>query len=440
MQTNQQWMERRVAAVARGVASACPAYVDRAENAEIWDVEGRRYIDFAGGIAVVNTGHRHPKVMAAVNAQMERFTHTAFQVVPYESYVLLAEKLNALVPISGPVKSIFFSTGAEAIENAVKLARAFTGRAGVIAFSGAFHGRTIFTTGLTGKTVPYKVGFGPFGAEVYHAPFPMECHGVSVDDAIEGIVQLFKADVDPARIAAIICEPVQGEGGYNIAPVDFLRRLRALCDQQGILLIADEVQSGFARTGKFFAIEHSGVEPDLITVAKSLAGGFVLSGVIGRAQIMDTPAPGGLGGTYGGHAIGCAAALAVIDVIERENLNQRSRWIGERIAARLKQMKVRTDIAPIGDVRNLGAMAAFELVKSRTGAEPDADAAKSFTARAFENGLIILSCGVYGNAIRIMVPLTVSEAVLDEGLAMIEKTLVEIARAASPTHEPVAVY
>lgn len=437
-QTNQQWIARRNAAVPRGLTNACAIYADRAENAELWDVEGRRYIDFAGGIAVVNTGHRHPKVMEAVQAQLRRFTHTAFQVVPYDSYILLAERLNKLAPIPGQVKTLLLSTGAEAIENAVKIARAYTGRPGVIAFSGAFHGRTIFATGMTGKTVPYKVGFGPFGAEIYHAPFPMASHGVSVDDAMAGIDKLFKADIEPARVAAIVIEPVQGEGGYYIAPFDFLRRLRALCDQHGIALVADEVQSGFARTGRFFAIEHSGVSPDLIAVAKSLAGGFILSGVIGRAQIMDAPAPGGLGGTYAGSAIGCAAALAVIDVIEEENLNERSLRIGERIVSRLQQMKARSDIVPIGDIRNLGGMAAFELVKTRAANEPDADAAKAFTVRALANGLIILTCGVYGNGIRIMVPLTVTDAVLDEGLGIIEKSLAEIAQASRLPREPAA--
>ena len=437
-QTNQQWIARRNAAVPRGLNNACAIYADRAENAELWDVEGRRYIDFAGGIAVVNTGHRHPKVMEAVQAQLRRFTHTAFQVVPYDSYILLAERLNKLAPIPGPVKTMLLSTGAEAIENAVKIARAYTGRPGVIAFSGAFHGRTIFATGLTGKTVPYKVGFGPFGAEIYHAPFPMASHGVSVDDAMAGIDKLFKADTEPARIAAVVIEPVQGEGGYYVAPFDFLRRLRALCDQHGIVLIADEVQSGFARTGRFFAIEHSGVSPDLIAVAKSLAGGFVLSGVIGRAQIMDAPAPGGLGGTYAGSAVGCAAALAVIEVIEEQKLNERSLRIGERIVSRLQQMKARSDTAPIGDIRNLGGMAAFELVKTRGGNEPDAEAAKSLTVRALANGLIILTCGVYSNGIRIMVPLTATDAVLDEGLGIIEKTLVEIAQATPLPRDPVA--
>ncbi|HWQ37165.1 MAG TPA: 4-aminobutyrate--2-oxoglutarate transaminase [Burkholderiales bacterium] len=436
--TNEHWVERRQAAVARGVASAHPIYVERAENAELWDVEGRRYLDFAGGIAVVNTGHRHPKVMAAVDAQLKRFTHTAFQVVPYESYVLLAEKLNALAPIRGPVKSILFSTGAEAVENAIKIARAATGRPAVIAFSGAFHGRTLFATGMTGKTVPYKSGFGPFGGEIYHAPFPIPYHGVTVDDAIGGIERLFKTDIEPSRVAAIVVEPVQGEGGYYIAPFDFLKRLRTLCDQHGIVFVADEVQSGFARTGKFFAIEHAGVEPDLITIAKSLAGGFVLSGVVGRAGIMDAPGPGGLGGTYAGHPVGCAAALAVIEVILEEKLNERSLAIGARIDTRLKAMKARPDSAPIGDVRHLGAMAAFELIKTRGGNEPDADAAKALTARALAHGLILLTCGVFGNAIRIMVPVTVSDAVLDEGLDIIERSLLEIADTRSLALPPLA--
>jgi len=435
-QTNAEWIERRNAAVARGVSNAHPIYADRAENAELWDVEGRRYIDFAAGIAVVNTGHRHPAVIAAVEAQLRRFTHTAFQVVPYDSYVLLAERINQLAPISGPRKSIFFSTGAEAVENAVKIARSATGRPGVVAFSGAFHGRTIYATGLTGKTVPYKVGFGPFGADIYHAPFPMACHGVTTEDALNGIERLFKHDVEPSRVAAMVIEPVQGEGGYYVAPFPLLKALRELCDRHGIVLIADEVQSGFARTGKFFAIEHAGVEPDLIVMAKGLAGGFVLSGVVGRARIMDAPGPGGLGGTYAGHPIGCAAALAVIDIIERDNLNERSLQLGSRIVSRLQAMKGRSELAPIGDIRNLGAMAAFELVRNRTGNQPDPDAAKQLTQCALRNGLILLTCGVFNNAVRIMVPLTVTDALLDEGLAILEAALLEVGGRKSPA--PVA--
>lgn len=300
MTSNSEMWARRQQAVPRGVASACPIFAERAENAELWDVEGRRYVDFAGGIAVLNTGHSHPKVLAAVERQMKAFSHTAFQVVPYVPYVELAEKLNALAPGDTPKKTIFFSTGAEAVENAVKIARAYTGRPGVISFSGGFHGRSLLTMGLTGKVVPYKAGFGPFPADLYRVPFPMEVHGVSAEESLNALANLFKTDIEPERVAAIIIEPVQGEGGFYVAPFDFLRRLREICDQHGICLIADEVQAGFARTGKMFSIEHSGVEPDLITTAKSLAGGFPLSGVIGKAEIMDAANPGGLGGTYAG--------------------------------------------------------------------------------------------------------------------------------------------
>ncbi len=293
MTHNSTWNARREAAVPRGIATATQIFAERAENAELWDSEGRRYIDFAAGIAVVNTGHRHPQIMAKVNAQLDRFTHTAFQVVPYDSYIELAEQLNELAPGPTRKKTLFVTTGAEAVENAVKIARAYTGRPAIIAFNGAFHGRTMMTMGLTGKMQPYKQGFGPFPADIFHLPFPMEAHGVTMDDSLKALENLFKADVEPERVAAIIIEPVQGEGGFNIAPFEFMRKLRDICDAHAILLIADEVQTGFARTGRLFAIEHSGVEPDLMTVAKSLAGGFPLAGVIGKADIMDAPAPGG---------------------------------------------------------------------------------------------------------------------------------------------------
>jgi 4-aminobutyrate aminotransferase/(S)-3-amino-2-methylpropionate transaminase len=426
MTTNAQLHARRQAAVPRGVASATPVFAAKAENAEIWDVEGRRYVDFAGGIAVLNTGHRHPKVMAAVEEQNRRFTHTAFQVMAYESYVTLAERINKLAPCKGPNKTILFSTGAEAVENAVKIARAFTGRSAVVSFSGAFHGRTLLTLGLTGKVVPYKTGFGPFPGEIYHVPFPMACHGVSAEDAFGALDRLFKADVEPRRVAAIIIEPVQGEGGFYIAPTDFLRRLRALCDEHGIMLIADEIQSGFARTGKLFAIEHSGVRPDMIVMAKSLAGGFPLSGIVGRQEVMDAPAPGGLGGTYGGNPVGCAAALAVLDAIEEEKLLERSTRLGQRVVERLKSIAKRNDIPPIGDIRNLGGMIAFELVKARGSDEPDALMTGKLTAKALDNGLVLLSCGVYGNTIRILVPLTAADKIVDEGLDIIERSLVQI--------------
>ncbi|QCO03825.1 4-aminobutyrate--2-oxoglutarate transaminase [Azospirillum argentinense] len=427
--SNQSFQDRRNAAVPRGLANAMPVYVDRAENAELWDVEGNRFIDFAGGIAVLNTGHRHPKIIEAVKAQLDRFTHTCAMVTPYESFVALAERLNALVPGSTPKKTAFFTTGAEAVENAVKIARAHTGRPGVIAFSGAFHGRTLLAMALTGKVVPYKVGFGPFPAEVYHAPFPNAYRGVSVQDSLKALEQLFKSDVDATRVAAIIVEPVQGEGGFNIAPPEFLQALRKICDDNGILLIIDEIQTGFARTGKMFAIEHSGVEPDLMTMAKSLAGGFPLSAVTGKAEIMDAPIPGGIGGTYAGSPLATTAALAVLDVIEEEKLIQRSNDLGERIAGRFRTMAQRNTLSVIGDVRNLGGMIAMELVKDRGTKEPAAELTKALVAKAAEKGLVLLSCGTYGNVIRILVPLTASDALVDEGLDIIERSLEELVSA-----------
>ncbi|OYD80787.1 4-aminobutyrate--2-oxoglutarate transaminase [Azospirillum brasilense] len=427
--SNQSFQDRRNAAVPRGLANAMPVYVDRAENAELWDVEGNRFIDFAGGIAVLNTGHRHPKIIEAVKAQLDRFTHTCAMVTPYESFVTLAERLNALVPGSMPKKTAFFTTGAEAVENAVKIARAHTGRPGVIAFSGAFHGRTLLAMALTGKVVPYKVGFGPFPAEVYHAPFPNAYRGVSVQDSLKALEQLFKSDVDATRVAAIIVEPVQGEGGFNIAPPEFLQALRKICDDNGILLIIDEIQTGFARTGKMFAIEHSGVEPDLMTMAKSLAGGFPLSAVTGKAEIMDAPIPGGIGGTYAGSPLATTAALAVLDVIEEEKLIQRSNDLGERIAGRFRSMAQRNTLSVIGDVRNLGGMIAMELVKDRGTKEPAPELTKALVAKAAEKGLVLLSCGTYGNVIRILVPLTASDALVDEGLDIIERSLEELVSA-----------
>jgi 4-aminobutyrate aminotransferase/(S)-3-amino-2-methylpropionate transaminase len=422
---NLDLLARRNESVARGVANMHNIYADRAENAEIWDVEGKRFIDFAGGIGVLNTGHRHTKVMAAVNEQLERYTHTCFQVMPYEPYIALAERLNDLAPGDAPKKTLFLTTGAEAVENAVKIARAHTGRSALIAFNGGYHGRTMMTLGLTGKVVPYKAGFGPFPNEIYHAPFPNEVHGISIDASLEALNNLFKADVEPSRVAAIILEPVQGEGGFYAAPFEFLRRLREICDEQGILLIADEVQAGAARTGKMFAIEHSGVVPDLITLAKSIAGGFPISAVVGRADIMDSVGPGGLGGTYAGSPIACAAALAVLDVIEEENLLQRSLDMGEHLRARLREMAGRFD--SIGDVRGLGAMVAMELFNGGAARVPDPDLAKALVMKAAEHGLILLSCGMYGNTIRILVPLTASDALVDEGLDIIESCLRELA-------------
>jgi 4-aminobutyrate aminotransferase/(S)-3-amino-2-methylpropionate transaminase len=426
MTTNAELQKLRETAVPRGVSSMLPVYTAKAKNAEIWDVEGKRYIDFAGGIAVLNTGHLHPKVQAAVKAQLELYSHTCFQVTQYESYVRLADRLNKLAPGSTPKKTIFLTTGAEAVENAVKIARAYTKRSAVIAFSGSFHGRTMMTMGLTGKVAPYKTGFGPMPAEVFHVPFPSPILGVSVEQSLATLDTLLKADVDPARVAAIIIEPVQGEGGFYQAPVELLVALRKLCDQHGILLIADEVQTGFARTGKLFAIEHSGIEPDLITVAKSLAGGFPLSGVIGKAEIMDGPAPGGLGGTYAGSPISCAAALAVLDVIEEEHLCARANTVGAQIKQRLNSL-VGKGYTCVGDVRGLGAMIALELVKHGDVTRPDPDLTKALVAKAAANGLVILSCGTRSNVIRFLVPLTVSDAVLAEGLDILEHTLAEVA-------------
>jgi 4-aminobutyrate aminotransferase / (S)-3-amino-2-methylpropionate transaminase / 5-aminovalerate transaminase len=421
--TNASLMARRVAAIPRGVSHASPIFAARAEGSELWDVEGRRYIDFAGGIAVLNTGHRHPKVLAAVRDQLDLYTHTAFQVAAYEPYVELAERLNVLAPFKGPAKTVFFTTGAEAAENAVKIARAATGRSAVIAFTGGFHGRTMMGMALTGKVLPYKKQFGPMPGEVFHIPFPIPHHGVTVEDSLKALQFVFKASVEPERVAAIMLEPVQGEGGFYVAPTELMVALRRICDQYGILLVDDEVQAGFARTGKMFGIEHTGVEPDLVAVAKSLAGGFPLAGVIGKAAIMDAADPGGLGGTYAGSPMACAAALAVLDVIEEEGLCARADALGQRIKVRLEDLSRRNDLLPIAAIRGPGAMVAFEVVKDRSGVEPDPDATKRLTAKAIENGLILLSCGVYANTVRLLMPLTISDALLDEGMDLLEKSL-----------------
>ena len=421
MSSNAELWQRRAAAVARGVSNATQRFAERAVNAEIWDVEGKRYIDFAGGIGVLNTGHRHPRVLAAIEQQLQRVIHSCFQVMPYEPYIALAEQLNALAPIAGPAKSLLLSTGAEAVENAVKIARLATARPGVIAFSGGFHGRTMMAMALTGKVAPYKAGFGPFPGDVHHARFPHPYHGVSVDDALGDVAHIFKCAIEPARVAAFVIEPVQGEGGFTVAPPEFLRALRALCDEHGILLIADEVQSGFARTGRFFAMEHYDVRADLITTAKSIGGGLPLSGVVGRAEVMDAPAPGGLGGTYGGNPVACAAALAVIEVIRSENILARATAMGEQFRAHMQALAADPRLG-IGEIRGLGAMVAFEIVKPGT-SEPDAERTKALTARAAELGLLLLSCGVYANTIRVLVPLTAEESTFAEGLALLAQAI-----------------
>ncbi|MBP4042989.1 MULTISPECIES: 4-aminobutyrate--2-oxoglutarate transaminase [Aeromonas] len=418
---NQSWQARREAAVVQGVGTLLPVFIDRAQNAELWDVEGNRYIDFASGIAVLNTGHNHPKVVAAVRAQLEKFSHTCFQVTPYSGYIELAEKLNDLVPGPTPKRTLFLSTGAEAVENAIKIARAHTGRSGTIAFKGGFHGRTMMGMALTGKVVPYKTGFGPFPGEVYHLPFPADYLGVSEADALAALDLCFSADIEPARVAAIIIEPVQGEGGFYAASPSFLQRLRQICDQHGILLICDEIQTGFCRTGKTFATEYSGVEPDIMTLAKSLAGGFPLSAVVGKADIMNSAKPGGLGGTYAGSPIACAAALAVLEVIEEERLNQKAQAQGEQIKTRLLQLAERFDC--IGNIRGPGAMVAMELVKERDATRPDPDLTKRLVAEAGKRGLVLLACGVRGNVIRFLAPLTAPAAIVDEGLDLLEQSL-----------------
>jgi 4-aminobutyrate aminotransferase len=416
MSTSTDLKARKAAAVPNGVGTK-GIYVAKAENSELWDVDGRRYVDFAAGIAVLNTGHRHPKIMAAVAEQAHAFTHTCFHVVSYESYVRLAERLNALAPGDFAKKTLFLNSGAEAVENAIKIARYHTKRSAVVAFSGGFHGRTHMTMGLTGKVMPYKRGFGPFPAEVYHAEFPQPYHGVTTEQALADIDRLFHADVDPKSVAAVIIEPVQGEGGFNVAPFEFLRALRRLCDEHGIVLIADEVQTGIARTGKMFSIDHAGVVPDLITLAKGLGGGFPLSAVTGRATIMDAAHPGGLGGTYGGNPISIAAAHAVLDVIESEDLCGRAGRVGQRMRSHLEALA--KHLPCMGDVRGLGAMVAFELVKDAKTKEPDADLTASILAHAEQRGLILLSCGTSANVVRLLAPLTIPDAVLEEGLTIL---------------------
>ncbi|MDI7861806.1 4-aminobutyrate--2-oxoglutarate transaminase [Rhizobiaceae bacterium n13] len=424
---NSEISARKNEAISRGVGMTTQVYAERAENAEIWDVEGRRYIDFAAGIAVVNTGHRHPKVIEAVKKQLDHFTHTCHQVVPYENYVALAERLNRAVPGNFSKKTIFATTGAEAVENAVKIARAATGRSAVIAFTGGFHGRTFMGMALTGKVVPYKIGFGQMMGDVFHVPFPIELHGIDVETSLDVLDKLFKADVDPKRVAAIIIEPVQGEGGFYEVPKALMTRLREICDEHGMLLIADEVQTGFARTGKLFAMEHYGVVPDLTTMAKGLGGGFPISAVTGRAEIMDAPGPGGLGGTYAGSPIGVAAAHAVLDVIEEEDLCDRAQTLGNRLKQRLQSL--RADVPQITDIRGPGFMVAveFNLPGTKT---PNADFTNAIRVKALEKGLILLTCGIYGNVIRFLSPITVPDAVFNEALDIIEASIRECAEEA----------
>ncbi|NIE53575.1 4-aminobutyrate--2-oxoglutarate transaminase [Pantoea sp. Ap-870] len=415
--SNSDVHSRRLQATPRGVGVMCDFFAAKAENATLWDQQGREYIDFAAGIAVLNTGHRHPKVLAAVQQQLTCFTHTAFQIVPYENYIHLAERLNALVPIEGAVKTTFFSTGAEAVENAVKITRAATGRPGIIAFSGAFHGRTNMTMALTGKVLPYKTGFGPFASPVFHARYPNALHNVSVHDALDSLETIFRSDIAPQQVAAIIFEPVQGEGGFYVAPPEFVTALRQLCDRHGILLIADEVQSGFARTGRLFASEYYEVQPDLITLAKSLAGGFPLSAVSGRAAVMDAPEPGGLGGTYAGHPPAIAAAHAVLDIISEENLCERAQWLGTQLAEALNGAGCRA----LAEVRGYGSMMAAEFHDAS--GRPSAEIAKAIQQQALAEGLILLTCGVHSNVIRFLYPLTIPDAQFSTALNILTRIL-----------------
>lgn len=416
--SNSEVQQRRLAATPRGVGVMSDFYAVRAENATLWDHQGREYTDFTAGIAVLNTGHRHPKVVDAVKRQLDCFTHTAFQVIPYENYLLLAERLNQLVPVNGPAKSTFFSTGAEAVENAVKIARAATGRAGVIAFTGAFHGRTMMTMALTGKVVPYKTGFGPFPGSVFHARYPNALHGFTTEDAMESLETIFRCDISPQDVAAIIFEPIQGEGGFNIAPTDFVIKLRERCDQHGILLIADEIQTGFARTGKVFASEYFPVKPDLLTMAKSLGGGLPISAVAGRADVMDAPLPGGLGGTYAGNPLAVASSLAVLDIIEEEQLCQRALRLGAELVETLNGC----GNPALVEVRALGSMVAAEFNDPVSG-QPSAAIAREIQQKALAQGLILLTCGIHGNVIRFLYPLTIPDAQFRAALNLLSSIL-----------------
>ncbi|WP_192457021.1 4-aminobutyrate--2-oxoglutarate transaminase [Musicola keenii] len=417
---NSELNQRRLAATPRGVGVMCDFFAAKAENATLWDEEGREYIDFAAGIAVLNTGHRHPKLLAAVREQLEKFTHTAYQVVPYGSYIELAERINALAPIDGPAKTTFFTTGAEAVENAVKIARAHTKRPGVIAFGAAFHGRTLLTLTLTGKVAPYSTGFGPFPGSIFHALYPNALHGVSVEQSLDSIDRLFHTDIAADQVAAILLEPVQGEGGFNVAPPEFISGLRKLCDKHGMLLIADEVQTGFARTGKLFAMEYYEDKADLITMAKSLGGGFPISGVVGRADVMDAPNPGGLGGTYAGNPLAVASALAVLDVITEEKLCQRAQQLGATLVEALENAKA--TCPAIVDIRARGSMVAVEFNDPQTG-KPSADITKKYQKAALEQGLLLLTCGTHGNVIRFLYPLTIPDAQFSHALTILSGVL-----------------
>ncbi len=425
MMTNQEFEARRDMAVARAIAYSSTFVADRAENAEVWDVEGKRYIDFCGGIGCQNVGHRNSRVVTAIKDQLDRLTHTCFQVTPYKSYIELAERLNALLPGDFAKKSLFFSAGGEAVENAIKIARYYTRRPALITFTNGYHGRSYMGMALSARMVPFKEGFGPFPGEIYRLPFPDDFHDVKLEDTKRAFETLFRSDCPPDQIAAMFFEPVQGEGGYNIATPEFLDYLRALCDEHGIVLVADEIQTGMGRTGKMFAMEHYGISPDLTCIGKSIGGGLPISGIVGKADIIDSVPPGGLGGTFGGNPIACAAALAVLDVIEQENLLQRGLDLGTQIDDRLRKMAQRNSFDCIGDVRALGCMNAIEIVSDRDSREPNGDLTAKIAAKALNNGLILITAGPARNVIRLLVPLSASPDLVDEGLDILETSLEE---------------
>jgi 4-aminobutyrate aminotransferase/(S)-3-amino-2-methylpropionate transaminase len=410
--------------VAAGAASPNEQFADHATNAELWDADGKRMIDFAGGIGVLNIGHRHPKVVEAVKAQLDKLMHTCQTVMPYEGYVKLAEKLSGVVPVRGHAKVMLANSGAEALENAMKIARAATGKTNVICFDGGYHGRTFYTMAMNGKAAPYQTDFGPMPGTVYRAPYPVPYHGVSEEEALRGLKMAMKADSPAHNTAAIVIEPVLGEGGFYAAPTSFLKEIRKICDENDILMVVDEVQSGFGRTGKMFAIEHSGVEPDLMTMAKSMADGMPISAIVGTDKYMDASGPNSLGGTYTGSPTACAAALAVFDVFKEEDILSKSQALGEKLKQRFSQWQ--EQFAHVDNVRNLGPMAAFELVESKESRTPKPELAAAVTKKAKEKGLILLSCGMYGNTLRFLMPVTIEDDVLEEGLAIVEESLKEV--------------
>jgi len=412
---NIDLQNRKDKVFARGQSNVYPVFIEKAKNAELWDVEGNRFIDFGAGIAVCNTGHSHPKIVQAVKDQVEKFSHTCVMLNPYEVAVELAEKITKLAPGESEKKAIFVSTGAEAVENCVKIARAHTGRRGVIAFNGAFHGRTNLTMGLTGKTATYKKSFGPFPGEIYHLPFPAKFNGITVEDTLTALKNLFKVDILAEDVAAIIIEPVQGEGGFNQTPKELLQALRAICDEHGICLVIDEIQTGFGRTGKMFCSEYSGIEADLMTMAKGIGGGYPLSAVVGKSEIMDSAGAGGLGGTYAGSPVSCAAGLKVLEIIEEEDLVNRANVIGDLFNKRLTNLQAKYPQI-ISDVRNVGAMIAIELMEDSNPKNPNVKLTKALIANAQKAGLVLLACGFNGNVIRFLPPLTISDELVNEGL------------------------